>query len=733
MAASTEKLLSILEESGKRYDTEKIQRAFAYAEEAHRGQFRKSGEEYIYHPLSVAEICAELNLDTDAICAALLHDIVEDCPGASLEGIKDEFGGDVMILVDGLTKLVAIPFEDKEEEHIENLRKMFLAMSRDIRVILIKLCDRLHNMRTLSSHLEAKQRLIALETMHVYAPLAHRLGIQRIKQELESLALQYLDPIGYEEIRNWIDTKYGENRDFIERIKAEIGEKLSEQSMEFSIKGRVKSIYSIYRKMYRSSKSFDEIYDFYAVRIIVDSEIACYTALGLIHEMYHSMPGRFKDYISTPKPNNYRSLHTTVIGRAGVPFEVQIRTTEMHQIAEYGIAAHWKYKSGQKSGDGMNKKLEWISMLLESEQKSMDSEEYLTPLKIDIFEDEIFVFTPKGDVVTLPTGSCGIDFAYAIHSGVGNKMVGIKINGAIAPITTVLQTGQIVEVITSSASKGPSRDWLKVVKSGEAKNKIRGWYKKEKREENIQLAKTEVDKEFDKISKGLPDEEKDRIMLTICKRHGLESLDDLYNSIGYGGIAISKIHVKIRDEIERSLAANTPASLEVTHISQNAKKEQKKSSSGVIIEGLENCQVKFAKCCSPLPGDEIIGFITRGYGVSVHKFSCPHAQSGLAGAERDRWINASWSQSASEEKGQATYNATLWLLVADNIGVMASISTALAEMRIPISAINTQASAEGTSLLTITIGIKGRDHLNAIIERLKKNKEILQIRVGGEK
>lgn len=733
MVASTEKLFQILNESGKRYDTEKIQRAFECAEEAHRGQFRKSGEEYIHHPLSVAEICAELNLDTDAICAALLHDIVEDCPGASLEGIKTLFGEDVMILVDGLTKLVAIPFEDKEEEHIENLRKMFLAMSRDIRVILIKLCDRLHNMRTLASHVETKQRLIALETMHVYAPLAHRLGIQRIKQELESLALQYLDPIGYEEIHNWVETKYGENRDFIENIKKEIGEKLEEQGMEYSIKGRVKSIYSIYRKMYRSSKSFDEIYDFYAVRIIVDSEIACYTALGLIHEMYHSMPGRFKDYISTPKPNNYRSLHTTVIGRAGVPFEVQIRTTEMHQIAEYGIAAHWKYKSGQKSGEGMNKKLEWISMLLESEQKSMDSEEYLTPLKIDIFEDEIFVFTPKGDVVTLPTGSCGIDFAYAIHSGVGNKMVGIKINGAIAPITTVLQTGQIVEVLTSSASKGPSRDWLKVVKSGEAKNKIRGWYKKEKREENIQLAKSEVDKEFEKISKGISEEEKERIMLTICKRHGLDSLDDLYNSIGYGGIALSKIHTKIRDEIERNHAANTPVSLEVTQSSQAQKKEQKKSGSGVIIEGLDNCQVKFAKCCSPLPGDEIIGYITRGYGVSVHKFSCPHAQEGLASPERDRWINASWAQHAGEEKGHTTYNATLLLLVADNIGVMASISTALAEMRIPISAINTQASSEGTSLLTITIGIKGRDHLNAIIERLKKNKEILQIRVGGEK
>ncbi len=731
MPADTRTLFSILDESTAKYDKEKIQRAFDYAEEAHRGQFRKSGEEYIYHPLSVAEICAELNLDTDAICAALLHDIVEDCPGECLDGIGEIFGQDVMVLVDGLTKLVAIPFEDKEEEHIENLRKMFLAMSRDIRVILIKLCDRLHNMRTLSSHLEEKQRLIALETMHVYAPLAHRLGIQKIKQELETLALQYLDPIGYEEVKNWVETKYGENIGFIEKVKSEMEEKLKDQQMEFSIKGRVKSIYSIYRKMYQNNKSFDEIYDFYAVRIIVDNEIACYTALGLIHEMYHSMPGRFKDYISTPKPNNYRSLHTTVIGRSGVPFEVQIRTAEMHQIAEYGIAAHWKYKSGAKGHENLDKKLEWIHMLLESEQKSMDSDEYLTPLKIDIFEDEIFVFTPKGDVVTLPTGSCGIDFAYAIHSGVGNKMVGVKINGAIAPITTVLKTGQIVEVLTSSASKGPSRDWLKVVKSGEAKNKIRGWYKKEKREENIQLARAEVDKEFDKIRKGLKDEVKDKIMEAIAQRHGLGSLDDLYNSIGYGGIALTKIHVKIRDEFERNFADKAPVSLEVTQNSAE-KKEQKKSKSGVIIEGLENCQVKFAKCCSPLPGDEIIGYITRGYGVSVHKYGCIHATEGLKGPEKDRWVNAHWAQNATESQS-TSYQAVLRLLVVDNIGVMAAISTALADMRVPISAISTQSATEGMSLLTMTVGTKGREHLNFIIERLKKNKEIVRITTGGRK
>jgi len=731
MPADTQKLFTLLDENGNRYDKEKIQKAFFFAQEAHHGQFRKSGEEYIYHPLAVAEICAELNLDTEAICAALLHDIVEDCPNQSLEGIEKQFGGDVKLLVDGLTKLVSIPFEDKEDEHIENLRKMFLAMSRDIRVILIKLCDRLHNMRTLASHTEEKRRIIALETMHVYAPLAHRLGIQKIKQELESLALQYLDPIGYEEIQRWIETKYGENIGFIERVKKEIGTRLAEHEMEYSIKGRVKSIYSIYRKMYRSSKSFDEIYDFYAVRIIVDTEIACYTALGLIHEMYHSMPGRFKDYISTPKPNNYRSLHTTVIGRDGIPFEVQIRTAEMHQIAEYGIAAHWKYKSGIRSDENIQKKLEWIHMLLESEQKSLDSDEYLTPLKIDMFEDEIFVFTPKGDVITLPTGSCGIDFAYAIHSGVGNKMVGIKINGSIAPITTVLQTGQIVEVLTSSAAKGPSRDWLKIVKSGEAKNKIRGWYKKEKREENIQLAKAEVAKEFDKIRKGLEDDVKERIMEGIAQKHGLGSLDDLYNSIGYGGIALSKIHVKIRDEIERSFSNASAGNLEITQ-TQSEAKEQKHSKSGVVIEGLDNCQVKFAKCCSPLPGDEIIGYITRGYGVSVHKYSCPHAAEGLNGPEKDRWVHATWAKNAVETRTNA-YRAVLHFLVADRIGVMASISTALADMRIPISAINSQTAAVGTTLLIITVSIRGRDHLNAIIERLKKNRDILQITVGGNK
>ena len=725
----TSRLMTLLDESGIKYDKDKIEEAYRYAEEAHRGQFRKSGEPYITHPLAVAEICAELNLGTDAVCAALLHDCVEDCPGASLEDIGARFGPEVEKLVDGLTKLVTIPFEDKEEEHIENLRKMFLAMSRDIRVILIKLCDRLHNMRTLSSHEEEKQRLIALETMHVYAPLAHRLGIQKIKQELESLALQYLDPIGYEEIRGYIEKKYGQNIGFIERVQKEISDKLTEQGLSFSMTGRVKTIYSIYRKMYRQNKHFDEIYDFYAVRIIVETELDCYTVLGLMHEMYNSIPGRFKDYISTPKPNNYRSLHTTVIGRDGIPFEVQIRTREMHEIAEYGIAAHWKYKTGARAGEDISKKLEWIHMLLESEQKSLDTDEFISPLKIDMFEDEVFVFTPKGDVIQLPSGSCGIDFAYAIHSGVGNKMVGVKINGTIAPITQVLETGQIVEVLTSASSKGPSRDWLKVVKSGEAKNKIRAWYKKEKRDENIEIGKAEINREFDRIRKGFSDEEKEKILLAIANRFGLGSVEDLYNSVGYGGLAVSRLHGKIEDEIVRQGKAQAPPPELVVTQTESEKKIAKKNTGGVIVEGLDNCQVKFAKCCTPLPGDEIVGFITRGYGVSIHKFDCPNAVRGLSGEERDRWVKASWAEGAGETAANS-YSASLVMTVADNIGVIAAVSTTLAELRVPIIALNTQPVDENYTRIHMTVGTRNRGHLNFIIDRLKKNPDIVQISGG---
>lgn len=727
MAADTIHLMQLLDESGKNYDKEKIQKAFLYASDLHSGQFRKSGEEYIYHPLAVAEICAELGLDSDAICAALLHDTIEDCPNADRKKIKAEFGEVVEMLVDGLTKLVAIPFEDKEEEHIENLRKMFLAMSKDIRVILIKLCDRLHNMRTLSSHIEEKQRLIALETMHVYAPLAHRLGIQKIKQELESLALGYLDPIGYSEVKKNIEERLKNHPDFIDSIKEEISKKLEEQNMNFSLKGRIKTVYSIYKKMYRQNRPFEDIYDLIAVRVIVDTELDCYTVLGIIHEMYNSMPGRFKDYISTPKANNYRSLHTTVIGKMGIPFEVQIRTWEMNEIAEYGVAAHWKYKTAAKNiGEITAQKSEWIHMLLESEQKSLDSDEFLAPLKTDIFEEETLVFTPGGDVISLPAGSCGIDFAYAIHSGVGNKMIGIKINGSIAPINTILQTGQVIEVLTSSSSKGPSRDWLKIVKTGEAKNKIRNWYKKEKRDENIALAKETLDKEFDHISKDITEDTKQKILSVITEKFALGSIDDLLNCIGYGGIAVSKAATKIKDEYEKNYQ-QAQIKQSDNPISISEKQRKTKSHSGVEVEGIDNCQIKFAKCCSPLPGDQIIGFITRGFGVSIHKTSCPNALSGME-KDKDRWINASWEDSGSSNN--SSYDAVLNICVINKIGVVANICGVLADMKVSITSINTNMGNEKESAnVQMTVSARNREHVNMIAEKLRKIQEVIKVTV----
>ena len=473
------RLLDVLSATGKNYDVGKITKAYEYASKLHEGQLRVSGEAYITHPLAVAQIVAGLGLDTDSICAALLHDTVEDCSDKTdLSEIKKQFGDDVALLVDGLTKMLVMQVEDKEEAHIENLRKMLLAMSRDVRVIFIKLCDRLHNMRTLEVKPDDKRRTTALETMHVYAPLAHRLGMQKIKHELENLSLSYLDPIGYKEVKEDIEKRYGQSVNFIENMRTTVDKNLRENNINFVLQGRIKSVYSLYRKMYTQNKSFDEIYDFYALRIIVDTELECYTVLGIIHEMFRSIPGRFKDYISTPKPNMYRSLHTTVIGRDGIPFEVQIRTWQMHHVAEYGIAAHWKYKSGENSKEDMDKKLEWISRLVDTENDTKDPDEFLHAIKTDIFHDEIFVFTPKGDVISLPQGSTIIDFAFSIHTAVGNKMVGAKINGMIVPIDRILQNGEIVEILTSSSSKGPSRDWLNIVKTGEAKNKIRQWFKK---------------------------------------------------------------------------------------------------------------------------------------------------------------------------------------------------------------------------------------------------------------
>ncbi|MBQ7412215.1 MAG: bifunctional (p)ppGpp synthetase/guanosine-3',5'-bis(diphosphate) 3'-pyrophosphohydrolase [Clostridia bacterium] len=718
-------LIHLLAGSGKKYDLEKIERAFLYAEEMHEGQMRQSGEPYITHPIAVAEIVAGLGLDTDSICAAFLHDTVEDNPDKTDVGkIKELFGEDVALLVDGVTKIKSINISDKEETHIENIRKMLLAMSKDIRVIFIKLCDRMHNMRTLYVKKDEKRRATALETMHVYAPLAHRLGMQRVKQELENYALQYLDPIGYKEIKDHIEEKYGRNVNFIEKLKAFVTEKLEQTKIDFILEGRVKTVYSVYRKMYNQNKSFDEIYDFYALRIIVDTELDCYTVLGLIHEMYKSVPGRFKDYISTPKPNMYQSLHTTVIGKDGIPFEVQIRTREMHHVAEYGIAAHWKYKSGDKSTADIDQKLSWISKLIDTENEAADSEEFMHAFKIDIVHDETFVFTPKGDVVALPQGATLIDFAYSIHTGVGNKMVGAKINGRIAPIDSMPQNGDIVEVITSKASKGPSRDWLSIVKTSEARNKIRQWFKKEKRAENITVGKAEIDKLFARHRLVCSEDEKLEIVATVGKRFGMNEADDLFNALGYGGITLAKIELKIRDEYERS---HKSAEKEITVIEPTIQSTKRhKSTGGVIVDGEEGCAVKFAKCCNPLPGERIIGYITRGYGISIHKADCPNISNAYANEENvNRFVKAEWD-TPSGGSYKSSYDSSIQILVNNRISLLAEISGALAEMKVDIVSISTK-NIEDSTIMNMVISCRDIGHFNAIITRLRNIKDVIRV------
>lgn len=724
MLDGIEKLLFILKKTGKNYDLDKIQSAYLFAKEVHTGQFRNSGEEYITHPIAVAEIVAGLELDTDSICAALLHDTVEDCPDkVSVELIRRRFGPAVADLVDGLTKLVHIPFADKEEESMENLRKMLLAMSKDVRVIFIKLCDRLHNMRTLSAKPENKQRITALETMNVYAPLAHRLGMQRIKQELENLALQYLDPIGYQEVYSDIERKYGVNRDFLENARALISEKLTENGIHFTLEGRVKSVYSLYRKMYNQNKSFDEIYDFYALRVIVQTELECYTVLGIIHDTFKSMPGRFKDYISTPKPNLYRSLHTTVIGRGGIPFEVQIRTREMHQIAEYGVAAHWKYKSGDGSTVELDQKLQWIAKLIDTESDTRDPDEFISALKIDIFQDEVFVFTPKGDVIALPQGATVIDFAYAIHSQIGNKMIGGKINGMIVPIDRILQNGEIVEILTSSASRGPSRDWLKIVKTSEARNKIRQWFKKEKRTENIQVGRQEFDRELKRGGVVLTEAQRTELLDSICHRLGMNEPDDLFNTIGYGGISMQKVTVKLRDEIEK---LSKPEAEPITDISQvQLSGQQTKQNHGtIVVDGVEGCAVKFAKCCSPLPGDKIVGFVTRGFNISIHKADCENLLRMMQDTSQDRFKAARWVTDTAAVQ-RSVFEASLTISAMDTIGLVADITSALADMRVNLMQINAQKKTGNDEvIISITVQCKNVEHLSSIISRLRGIRDV---------
>ena len=725
-----ERLCDLLRFTGKKYDIDKIRRAYDYAYKLHEGQFRASGEMYISHPVAVAEIVAGLELDTDSICAALLHDTVEDCSDKTdLNEIKKNFGDDVALLVDGLTKLVSLQVEDKEERQIESLRKMLLAMSRDVRVIFIKLCDRLHNMRTLGAKREDKRRLTALETMEVYAPLAHRLGMQKIKQELENIGISYLDPIGYAQVKEDIELKYGKSLNFIENVRNTISESLDASGMKYTLEGRIKTVYSIYKKMFKQNKSFDEIYDFYALRIIVDTELECYTVLGMIHEMFNSIPGRFKDYISTPKPNMYRSLHTTVIGRDGIPFEVQIRTWEMHHMAEYGIAAHWKYKSGASSKEDMDKKLEWIRKLIEAEDDVKDSAEFFHAFKTDIFHDEVFVFTPKGDVIALAQGSTVIDFAYAIHSAVGNRMMGAKINGSIVPIDRVVENGEIVEILTSSSVKGPSRDWLNIVKTSEARNKIRQWFKKETRAENIIVGKNMFDGEIRKLISKLSENEKQEIATVIGERIGFASADDLYNALGFGGVSIQKVTNKLKEEAAKRVVPE-PAPIETIEEAMVTKAKPKnfKSNSGIIVDGESGCAVKFAKCCNPLPGDDVIGFITKGYGISIHKKDCPNAILGATNPEsRDRWIEAHWETPEDTGVSKNVYEALLQVFTEDKIGMLANIAVALADMKVMILQVNSRKKSNGDYIIDLKVSCKNIDHYYSIVSRLRTLDGVLDV------
>ncbi|MCI5904779.1 MAG: bifunctional (p)ppGpp synthetase/guanosine-3',5'-bis(diphosphate) 3'-pyrophosphohydrolase [Oscillospiraceae bacterium] len=709
----------ILDEE-KQYDLSKIISSYEFAAKAHANQFRSSGEPYITHPLAVAYILLEFGMDTDTVCAALLHDVVEDTD-VTLDEIKKLFGQDVAMLVDGVTKLGKIPLFTKEEQQAENVRKILLAMSQDIRVIIIKLCDRLHNMRTLCYRPAAKQRNTALETMNIYAPIAHRLGMKTLKDEIEDLAFRYLDPYAYSEIEKMLQIRSDKREAFIESIKKQISERFLEAGFEKvpQIEGRVKSVYGIYKKAFMQGKDFDEIYDKYAVRIIVDTVFECYNALGIIHDMFRPIPNRFKDYIATPKANMYQSLHTTVIGREGIPFEVQIRTWDMHHTAEYGIAAHWKYKEGISGKDKLEGRLAWIRQIIEAQQETDDVEEIVRTIKSDLSPEDIFAFTPKGDMITLPVGATIIDFAYAIHTEVGNKMKGAKVDGKLVSLDYQLTTGEIVEILTSSdPNHGPNRAWLDICKTNEAKSKIRSWFKKERREENIAQGKAELEKEFKRNFIRIPEEELSSFLADDMKRHNCSKIEDFYAAIGYGGVILSRMMQRLKDKYQKYYA-------EPENAEQKNQNAVRKSSSGVIVEGQSNIIVKFAQCCNPLPGDDIVGFITKGHGVSVHKKDCPTYVNAMKnGTEPERWINVRWANSTSNAP---TFRVTLDIVAKENILIIADITKLMAELHIPLTNISVNMLKNGNANVFATINTAGVSQLNNIIARIKKLPDVLSV------
>jgi guanosine-3',5'-bis(diphosphate) 3'-pyrophosphohydrolase len=720
------KLIDKMKKIDPNVDLTLVEKAYRFSKEAHEGQMRLSGEPYIVHPVEVAGVLAELEMDTTTITAAILHDIIEDTT-CTFDELKTKFGDDVAKLVDGVTKLEKIPYTTKEEQQAENLRKMILAMSKDIRVILIKLADRLHNMRTLKHKPPEKQVETAKETLEIYAPLAHRLGISKVKWELEDICLRYIDSKGYYELVEKISQKRQEREAYIKQIIDTLKDKTAELGIENAfIDGRPKHFYSIYKKMKEQSKNLDQLYDLFAVRIIVDTVKDCYAVLGQVHELYKPMPGRFKDYIAMPKPNMYQSLHTTLIGPEGHPFEIQIRTWDMHRIAEVGIAAHWKYKEGhgaQNKGDEMDEKLTWLRQLLEWQKDVKDGNEFMETLKIDLFTDEVFVFTPKGDVMSLAAGSCPIDFAYAIHSAVGNKMMGAKINSKMEKIDYKLKNGDIVEILTSPNVHGPSRDWLKIVKTSQAKNKINQWLKKEKRDENILRGKEMVERELKRIGLTFSQLFKNEWLEPMLKRYTFNSLDDMFAGIGYGALTANKVISKLKEEYKKTIKPDELETQIIESIS-NQKTEKKKGKipeNGVIVKGIDNCLIRLSRCCNPVPGDEIIGYITRGRGVSVHRADCTNVIN--PNDIDERFIEVHWYSS-----GSAAYKADVTIMAHDRTALLMEITNALGEARVAVKAINARTTKENVAVINITMEIVNTEQLEKMIKKLEKINGVYEVK-----
>jgi len=725
-----EKLENTVREYNPGADFKRIRESYEFAKQHHGEQRRKSGELYITHPLAVAQIVAEeLHLDSESIEAALLHDVIEDTD-ATYDDVAKLTSPTVADLVEGVSKLTRIQYATKEDEQMENLRKMLIAMSKDIRVILIKISDRLHNMRTMEYQTPAKQKQKSLETMEIYAPIAHRLGMQRMKWELEDLSLKYLDPIGYDEIVSKLDAKRPEYDALMSRTQAQIDQRLNEMGIKHIVYGRMKHPYSIYRKMFSQNKSLDEIFDLFAFRVVVDTVSDCYNVLGVIHDLYKPILGRFKDYIGTPKPNGYQSLHTTVMGNEGIPFEVQIRTTEMHEIAEYGVAAHWKYKQNGQ-GAGTEGKYEWVRRLLEN-QEGADAEEFIHSLKVDMFADEVFVFTPNGDVQNLPAGATPIDFAYAIHSAVGNRMIGAKVNNRIVTLDHVLKNGDIVEILTSKNAKGPSRDWMKIAKSNEARSKIRQWFKKEKRDENIANGRSAFDAELRHCGIAMKDVLDPDFLPVLLKKVAYPTLDDLYAAIGYGGFTAQKAVSRIQGELQRrqqqrqqeQMLAEAVAEPKEDPKPADTPKQPKavKSEQGIIVEGLDNCLVKFSKCCTPVPGDDIVGFITRGYGVSVHRADCPNASEEKRKEQPDRWIHVSWGTDTND-----SYPTTIEAVCKDRLNLLLDVSAALSTTKTFVLGLNSRSTEDGFAIIRIEIQIKDGAQLSTLMNKLHQISGVLQV------